>query len=89
MSAGAAHGLLLSALGLLLAAVLPPLLIGAVAAALLDFAQARLGVREPTPPALARLLCGGLTLVLLLPWLGPELVRFSVRLLSALPLVVR
>lgn len=89
MSAGAAHGLLLSALLLVLAAVLPPLLVGAAAAALLDFAQGRLGVREPTPPAVVRLLFGGLTLVLLLPWLGPELVRFSVRLLSALPLVVR
>lgn len=93
MSATSSYPLLGSLLGqallLLVAAVAPPLLVGAAAAALVDFVQGRLGVREPTPPALARLVCGGLAAVALLPWLGGELVRFATRLLSALPLLTR
>lgn len=73
------------ALLLCLLLALPPLLIGAVAAALIGLLQARLGITEPSPPALARLLAGLGTLVLLSPWLGREVLRFASALWAALP----
>ena len=70
-------------LSLLLA--LPPLLMAALAGGAVGLVQARLGIHESSPPALARLLAGFVTLVLLAPWLGRETLRFASALWTALP----
>lgn len=72
-------------LSLLLA--LPPLLMAALAGGAVGLLQARLGIQESSPPALARLLAGLVTLVLLAPWLGRETLRFAAALWTALPAV--
>ncbi len=73
------------AMWLCLLLALPPLLVGALAGGLVGLLQARLGVSEPSPPALARLLGGLSTLALLSPWLGREVLRFASALWAALP----
>jgi type III secretory pathway component EscS len=73
------------ALLLCLLLALPPLLVGALAGGVVGILQARLGVSEPSPPAVARLLAGIGTLVLLGPWLGREVLRFASALWAALP----
>lgn len=73
------------ALLLCLLLALPPLLIGALAGGLVGWLQARLGISEPSPPALARLVAGMGTLVLLSPWVGREVLRFASALWAALP----
>ncbi len=73
------------ALLLCLLLALPPLLVGALAGGVVGILQARLGVSEPSPPAVARLLAGIGTLVLLGPWLGREVLRFASALWTALP----
>lgn len=73
--------------GLLICLVtaLPPLLGAALCGGLADFVQGRLGVAEPAPPALARLVGGLGTLLLVAPWLGAELGRYSAALWTLLP----
>lgn len=73
------------ALVLTLLLAVPPLAMAALAGGLVALVQARLGVHEATPPALARLLAGLLTVILLLPWLGHETLRFTLSLWAALP----
>ncbi|MBL9004431.1 MAG: flagellar biosynthetic protein FliQ [Myxococcales bacterium] len=73
------------ALLLTLLLALPPLLMAALAGSLVGLLQARLGIHEATPPALARLLAGLLTVILLAPFLGRETLRFASALWSALP----
>lgn len=73
------------ALVLALYAALPPLLLGGLAGALVDFAQSRLRASDPTLPLVARLVVGLLTLLVLAPRLGHELARFATSLWTALP----
>lgn len=73
------------ALLLCLSCVLPPLLGAALCGGLVDFLLSRLGISEPAPPALGRLLGGFLALLLFAPWLGAELVRFAATLWTTLP----
>lgn len=75
------------ALLLCLLLALPSLLVAALCGGLVGWLQARLGVAEPTPPALARLLGGLLSLLLLAPWLGREIVRYASALWALLPTV--
>jgi type III secretory pathway component EscS len=77
--------------GLLLCLVLslPPLCAAALCGGLADFLLGRLGVAEPAPAALARLLGGFLALLLLSPWLGSELARHAGALWATLPALGR
>ena len=75
------------ALLLTLLLALPPLLMAALAGGVVGLVQARLGIHEATPPALARLLAGPLTVIVLAPWLGRETLRFASALWAALPAV--
>jgi type III secretory pathway component EscS len=77
--------LLERALLLCLSCVLPPLLGAALCGGLVDFLQGRLGVSEPAPAALARILGGLLALLLFAPWLGGEVLRFAAALWTTLP----
>lgn len=72
-----------------LATALPPLLGAALCGGLADLVQGRLGVSEPAPPALARLVGGLGTLLLIAPWLGAEIGRYSAALWSILPTLGR
>ncbi len=85
MSPAALLELVQSGLVLLLGCALPPLLAAALAGAAVDFVQARLGVREPTPPALARLGAGFLALLLCAPWMAQRFSQFATALWAALP----
>lgn len=69
--------------------VLPPLLLAALFGGLVDFVQGRLGIAEPAPPTLARLLAGFVTLLLCAPWLGGEVARFATALWASLPALGR
>lgn len=73
------------ALLLCLSCVLPPLLGAALCGGLVDFLQSRLGLSEPAPAALGRILGGFLALLLFAPWLGTEILRFAATLWTTLP----
>lgn len=85
MSEAALTALVQRGLLIVLATALPPLLGAAVCGGVADFVQGRLGVAEPAPPALARLLGGLGTLLLVAPWLGGEISRYSAALWAILP----
>ena len=85
MSQAALLPLLQRGLLLCLACVVPPLLGAALCGGLVDFLQGRFALSEPSPPALARILGGFLTLLFIAPWLGGEIVRFASELWTMLP----
>ena len=63
----------------------PPLIAGALAGALTEFAQRRAGVEGSALPGVARLLVGLLTVLALGPATAGQLARFASALWSALP----
>ena len=56
---------------------------------LADLIRGRRGAPEPAPPALARLVGGLGTLLVVAPWLGAEIGRYSAALWSILPTLGR
>ncbi len=89
MTEAALYTLAQRGLLLCLVAALPPLVVAALCGGLVELLLGRLGVSEPTAPALARLVGGFLTLLFLAPWLSSEMTRYATALWAQLQVLGR